>query len=175
MFTVLLQGLCSRGYETAESENTLQLTTFMFTPRIAQFFWLVLGIRGKRRLLLTDASYMPNACLEMLTTFPVVRCCVHFFLYLGRHLLYLHSLVLNSCTDFVCSFPSLSNGCMVTVHVRRALHWLHCIPALFVAYGSSKLSRPFARFAPTAYFTARRCSVYPDPDPILFLIEKANS
>ena len=85
MFTALLQGLCSRGYETVESEDTLQLITFRFTARIAQFFLLFLGIRGKRRLLLTDASYMPKACLEMLTTFPVVRCCVHFFLHLGRH------------------------------------------------------------------------------------------
>ena len=158
MFTVLLQGLCSRGYETVESENTLQLTTFMFTPRIAQFFWLVLGIRGKLRLLLTDSSYVPNACLEMLTTFPVVRCCAHFFLHVGRHVFALTRT--NTCTDFVCLFPSLSNGCMVTVHVRRALHWLLCFPALFVAYGSSKLSRPFARFAPTAYFTAPGCSVY---------------
>ena len=75
--------------------------------------------------------------------------------------MYLHSLVLNNaCTDFVRLFPSLSNGCVVTVHVRRALNWLHCFPALFVAYGSSKLSRPFARFAPTAYFTAPGCSVY---------------
>ena len=132
MFTALLQGLCSRGYETVESEDTLQLITFRFTARIAQFFWLVLGIRGKLRLFLTDASYMPNACLEMLTTFPVVRCCVHFFLHLGRHVFAL-TRTNNACTDFVRLFPSLSNGCMVTVHVRRALHWLHWFPALLHA------------------------------------------
>ena len=113
-------------------------------------------------------------CLQLSPWLGAV--CIFSYTWAG---MYLHSLLLNNaCTDFVCSFPSLSNGCMVTVHVRRALHWLHCFPALFVTYGSSKLSRPFARFAPTAYFTlftAPGCSVYPDPDPILFLIEKANS
>ena len=75
---------------------------------------------------------MPNACLEMLTTFPVVRCCAHFFLHVGWHVFALTRT--NACTDFVGLFPSLSNGCIVTVHIRRALHWLHCFPALFVAY-----------------------------------------
>ena len=133
MFTALLQGLCSRRYETVESEDTLQLITFMFTPRIAQLFWLVLGIRGKLRLLLTDASRicrMPAwKCLQLSPWLGAV--CIFSCTWAG---MYLHSLVLNNaCTDFVCSFPPLSNGCMVTVHVRRALHWLHWFPALLHA------------------------------------------